>query len=57
MIDRFNGRISEVLATPRFRSGEHLAETLQRYVTVYNHHLHSRHWVIFARWKPWNSGG
>jgi hypothetical protein len=26
MIERFNGRISEVLATNRFRSGEHLAD-------------------------------
>ncbi len=42
MIERFNGRISEVLATNRFRSGEHLAETLQRYVNVYNHHLPQR---------------
>ena len=42
MIERFNGRISEVLATNRFRSGEHLAATLQRYVNVYNHHLPQR---------------
>ena len=42
MIERFNGRISEVLATNRFRSGEHLAETLQRYVNVYNHHIPQR---------------
>ncbi|MBP6582978.1 MAG: hypothetical protein KA204_05870 [Chromatiaceae bacterium] len=30
LIARCNGRISAVLATRRFRSGEHLAETLQR---------------------------
>ncbi len=42
MIERFNGRISEVLATHRFRSGEQWAETLQRYVNVYNHHLPQR---------------
>ena len=42
MIERFNGRISEVLATHRFRSGEQLAETLQRYVNVYNYHLPQR---------------
>ena len=29
-MERCNGRISEVLATSRCRSGEHLAETLQR---------------------------
>ena len=42
MIERFNGRISEVLATHRFRSGEHLAETLRRSVTVYNYHIPQR---------------
>lgn len=36
MIERFNGRIADVLATNRFRSGEHLADTLQRYVSIYN---------------------
>ncbi len=42
MIERCNGRISEVLATRRCRSGEHLAATLRRYVNVYNHHLPQR---------------
>ena len=36
MIERFNGRIGEVLTTRRFRSGEHLEETLTRYVATYN---------------------
>ncbi|BCL77050.1 IS481 family transposase [Jeongeupia sp. HS-3] len=39
MVERFNGRISEVLATHRFQSGEDLAQTLQRYVWLYNQHL------------------
>ncbi len=30
LVERFIGRIGEVLATNRFRSGEHLADTLQR---------------------------
>ncbi len=42
MIERFNGHISEVLGTSRFCSGEQLAETLQRYVNVYNHHIPQR---------------
>ena len=42
MIERFNGRISEVLNTTRFRSGEQLHETLTRYVSVYNHHIPQR---------------
>lgn len=39
MVERFNGRISEVLATNRFVSGEDLSETIERYVWLYNHHL------------------
>jgi transposase InsO family protein len=39
MVDRFNGRISEVLATHRFHSGEERQATLDRYVWLYNHHL------------------
>ena len=42
MVERFNGRISEVLATRRFRSGEHLEDTLRRYVSLYNHHIPQR---------------
>ena len=36
MIERFNSRIAEVLATTRFDSAEHLADTIKRYVKVYN---------------------
>jgi len=32
MIERFNGRSAEVLATTRFDSAEHLADTIKRYV-------------------------
>lgn len=39
MVERFNGRISDVLATHRFESGEDLAQTLGRYVLLYNQHL------------------
>jgi transposase InsO family protein len=42
MIERFNGRISEVLKTTRFRSGEHLSDTLIRYVKLYNQHIPQR---------------
>ncbi|MCF7990471.1 MAG: IS481 family transposase [Thiohalocapsa sp.] len=42
MVERFNGRIAEVLATTRFRTGEHLDDTLQRYATLYNHHIPQR---------------
>ena len=39
MIERFIGRIAEVLATTRFDSAEHLADTIKRYVEVYNQHI------------------
>ncbi len=42
MVERFNGRISEVLATTRFDSAQSLADTLGRYVRLYNHQIPQR---------------
>jgi len=42
MVERFNGRIAEVLATRRLRSGEHLEDTLMRYASLYNEHIPQR---------------
>ncbi len=42
MIERFNGRVSEVLQTTRFRFGEHLRDTLTRYVRLYSQHIPQR---------------
>jgi len=42
MIERFNGRITNVLATTRFDSAEHLTDTIKRYVQVYNQHIPKR---------------
>jgi len=39
MVERFNGRISEVLATTRFDSSKSLEQTLINYVKVYNQHI------------------
>lgn len=39
MVERFNGRIADILRTHHFRSGEELEATLLRYVWLYNHHL------------------
>ncbi|PWV64591.1 hypothetical protein C7443_102241 [Plasticicumulans acidivorans] len=56
MVERFNGCIAEVLATTRFHSGEHLRETLTRYVQVYNLHIsqralaHCSPVVVLKRW-------
>ena len=37
MVERFNGRISDVLNTNHFISGQDMRETLLRYTTLYNH--------------------
>ena len=39
MVERFNGRIADVLKTHRFDGQEDLAQTLHRYVHLYNHEL------------------
>ena len=39
MVERFNGRISEVLATTRFDSAENLEQTLKRYERIYNQQI------------------
>ena len=39
MVERFNGRISDVLNTHHFDSAEDLEQTLLRYVAIYDHQL------------------
>ena len=39
MVERFNGRIADVLRSHRFQSGLDLEQTLLRYVVLYNHQL------------------
>jgi len=39
MIERFNGRVDEVLATTHFDSAESLEQTLKRYERIYNQHI------------------
>jgi transposase InsO family protein len=39
MVERFNGRIEEVLQSHHFRSGEELETTLHRYVWLYNQQI------------------
>ena len=39
MVERFNGRIEEVLQSHHFRSGEELETTIHRYVALYNQQL------------------
>ena len=42
MVERFNGRIADLLRTHHFQSSLDLEQTLHRYVTLYNHHLPQR---------------
>ena len=39
MVERFNGRIEDVLQSHRFQSGEDLEQTILRYVALYNQQL------------------
>ena len=39
MVERFNGRIADILRTHNFQSGKELEHTLMRYVDLYNNHL------------------
>ncbi len=39
MVERFNGRIADVLKTQRFNSREDMEQTLLRYAALYNHQL------------------
>ena len=39
MVERFNGRLAQVLRSHHFNSAEDLAQTLHRYVWLYNQHL------------------
>ncbi len=39
MVERFNGRIADILKTTRFDSSADLRQTLENYLDVYNHHI------------------
>lgn len=39
MVERFNGRIADVLRSHRVQSVQDLEQTLLRYVVLYNHQL------------------
>jgi transposase InsO family protein len=42
MVERFNGRISELLKQTRFDSRADLGTTLLNYLKLYNHHIPQR---------------
>lgn len=56
MVERFNGRISEVLATTRFDSAASLETTLRRYAYLYNYHIPQKalgHQTPISALKDW----
>lgn len=58
MVERFNGRISDVLATRRYVSGEDLEQTLKRYCWLYNHHIPQKalkHQAPISAMKDWQN--
>ena len=58
MVERFNGRIAEVLATTRFDSSASLEATLKRYAYLYNHHIPQKalgHQAPISALKDWQA--
>ena len=56
MVERFNGRISDVLNTHRFDSRDDLETTLKRYNWLYNHHINQKalhHRTPIGAMKQW----
>ncbi len=42
MVERFNGKIKEVLATHHCDDSQSMEQLLSRYVYLYNHHIPQR---------------
>jgi len=42
MVERFNGRIADLIKQTRFASAAELETTMDRYLTIYNHHIPQR---------------
>lgn len=58
MVERFNGRIAQILRTHHFSGRDDLEQTLKRYVWLYNHHLPQKalgHEPPIAAMKRWRS--
>ena len=56
MVERFNGRISDILKTTHFDSSEELSITLHRYMKIYNHHIPQKnigHLTPIQKLKEW----
>lgn len=57
MVERFNGRISEIIGQTRFRSAAELESTLRNYLKIYNHSIPQRaleHQTPIQALKKWH---
>lgn len=57
MVERFNGRISDIVNQTRFGSAAELESTLRNYVKIYNHNISQRalkHKTPIRALKEWN---
>ena len=57
MVERFNGRIADLIGQTRFASAAELETTLDRYLTIYNHHIPQRalnHQTPIQALKKWH---
>jgi transposase InsO family protein len=58
MVERFNGRISEIVSQTRFSSAAELESTLMRYLSTYNHNIPQRalnHQTPIQALKTWKA--
>ena len=56
MVERFNGRISEIVKQTIFHSSEELASTMTNYLRIYNYHIPQRnigHLTPIKKLKEW----
>jgi len=56
MVDRFNGRISNVLKSMHVPSSNVLAETINHYLKIYNYHIPQKnigHLTLIQKLKQW----
>jgi hypothetical protein len=57
MVERFNGRISDIVNQTRFGSAAELESTLRNYVKIYNHNIPQRalkHQTPIQALKNWH---
>jgi len=57
MVERFNGRISEIVKQTTFHTSKELADTMSNYLKIYNDHIPQRnigHLTPIQKLKEWH---